>query len=159
MPNGIATNVGTMYNRGLEFSLNATPVSNKDFSWNASFNIAYNKNEVTSLAPGLPSLVASTSGLESVNITLPGYPVGTLYVTRTAGIDAATGRRIFVNAAGKNVLFQHIVPSGQFRFSYADGTVAPSVSSADAKPYLNTNPKYQGGFENTFLYKNFELTA
>ncbi len=159
LPNAIATNVGTMYNRGLEFSLNATPVSNKDFSWNASFNIAYNKNEVTSLAPGLPSLVASTSGLESVNITLPGYPVGTLYVTRTAGIDAATGRRIFINAAGKNVLFQHIVPSGQFRFSYADGTVAPSVSSADAKPYLNTNPKYQGGFENTFRYRNFELTA
>ena len=159
LPNAIATNVGTMYNKGVEFSLGASVISSKSFSWNTSFNIAYNKNEVTSLAPGLPSLVTATSGLESVNITLPGYPVGTLYVTRTAGIDPATGKRIFVNAAGKNVYFQHVAPAGQFRFSYADGTVAPSVSSADAKVYLNTNPKYSGGFDNTFRYKNFELNA
>ena len=159
LPNSIATNVGTMYNKGLELTLNATPITKKDFSWTSSFNISYNKNEVTSLAPGLPSLVTSTSGLESVSITQPGYSIGTLYVTRTAGIDAATGRRIFVNAAGKNVYFQHVAPAGQFRFSYADGTVAPSVSSADAVPYLNTNPQYQGGFENTFRYKNFELSA
>lgn len=159
LPNSIATNVGTMYNKGVEFTLNASIVAKKDFSWNASFNIAYNKNEVTSLAPGLPSLVTTTSGLESVSITLPGYSVGTLYVTRTAGIDPATGRRIFVNAAGKNVYFQHVAPAGQFRFSYADGTVAPLVNSADAAPYLNTNPKYSGGFENTFNYKNFELSG
>lgn len=159
LPNAIATNVGTMYNKGIEFQVGASVISSKSFSWNTSFNIAYNKNEVTSLAPGLPSLVTTTSGLESVNITLPGYPVGTLYVTRTAGIDPATGKRIFVNAAGKNVYFQHVAPAGQFRFSYADGTVAPSVSSADAKPYLNTNPKYSGGFDNTFRYKNFELNA
>ena len=159
LPNSIATNVGSMYNRGVEFTLNADIINKKDFSWSANFNISKNLNEVTSLAPGLPSLVASTSGLESVNITLPGYSIGTLYVTRTAGIDAATGRRIFVNAAGKNVYFQHVAPAGQSRFMYADGTVAPAVSSADASPYLNTNPKYQGGFENTFRYKQFELSA
>ena len=159
LPNAIATNVGSMYNKGVEITLNAAIVATKNFSWNSSFNIAFNKNQVTALAPSLPSLVAATSGLESVSITLPGYPIGTLYVTRTGGIDAATGRRIFINAAGKNVYFQNVAPAGQFRFSYADGTVAPTVSSADAAPYLNTNPKYQGGFENTFKYKNFELSA
>lgn len=159
LPNAIATNVGTMYNKGIELTLGASVISTKSFSWNTSFNFSYNKNEVTSLAPGLPSLVTSTSGLESVNITLPGYSVGTLYVTRTNGIDPATGRRIFVNAAGKNVLFQHVAPAGQFRFTNTDGTVASSVSSADAKPYLNTAPKYFGGFDNTFRFKNFELNA
>ncbi len=159
LPNAISTNVGTMYNRGLEFSLNTTPVQTKDFTWTSNLNIAYNKNEVTSLAPGLPSLITASSGLESVNITQPGYAVGTLYVTRTAGIDAATGRRIFVNAAGRNVYYQHIAPAGQQRFMYADGTTAPSVSSADAAPYKNTNPQYSGGWENTFRFKNFELNA
>jgi TonB-dependent starch-binding outer membrane protein SusC len=161
LPNSIATNVGTMYNEGIEFTLNANIISKKDFSWSTNFNISYNKNEVTSLAPGLPSLVTSTSGLESVNITLPGYSVGTLYVTKSAGIDATTGKRIFVNAAGRNVYFQHVAPSGQSRFSYtADGTtVAPSVSSADAAPYLNTNPKYSGGFSHNLTFKNFDLDA
>lgn len=159
LPNAIATNVGKMYNKGLEFSVSAQAINTRDFSWTSNFNIAYNKNEVTELAPTLPSLITATSGLESVNITLPGYPVGTLYVTRTGGIDAATGRRIFINAAGRQVFFQHVAPAGQARFMYADGTTAPTVSSADATPYLNTNPKYQGGWENTFRFKNFELSA
>jgi TonB-linked SusC/RagA family outer membrane protein len=159
LPNSIATNVGAMYNRGIEFTLNAEIISKKDFSWSANFNISQNDNQVTALAPGLPSLISSTSGLESVSITQPGYAIGTLFVTRTAGIDAATGRRIFVNGAGRNVLFQHIAPAGQSRFMYADGSVAPAVSSADASPFANTNPKYQGGFENTFRFRQFELNA
>jgi len=57
------------------------------------------------------------------------------------------------------VYFQHVAPAGQFRFSYADGTVAPTVSSADAVVYRNTNPKFYGGFDNTFRYKGFELNA
>jgi TonB-linked SusC/RagA family outer membrane protein len=159
LPNSISTNVGKMYNKGLEFSVSLAPIGNRDFTWASSFNIAFNKNEVTELAPTLPSLISTTSSLESVNITLPGYPIGTLYVTRTAGIDPATGRRIFINAAGKQVLFQHVAPAGQARFMYTDGTTAPSISAADASPYLNTNPKYFGGWENTFRYKNFELNV
>lgn len=74
-------------------------------------------------------------------------------------MDPATGRRIFLNKAGREVYFQHFAPTGQFRFSYADGTVAPGVSSADAIPYKNTNPKIFGGFENTFRFMNFEVSA
>ena len=159
LPNSILTNVGEMYNKGWEFEITASPISNKDFNWTSSFNISYNKNEVTKLAPGLNTIVASTSGLETPSITLPGYPVGMLNVTRTAGVDPAAGRRIFINAAGKQVLYQHVAPAGQFRYSYADGTAAPTVSSADAQVYKNTNPKFLGGWENTFRFREFELTA
>lgn len=159
LPSNIPQNIGTMFNKGFEFSLNAAIVQKKDFSWNSSFNIATNTNKVTSLAPGINSIIASTGGLENPSITLPGYPIGMLFVTQTKGVDPATGRRIFVNAQGKDVYFQHVAPAGQARFMYADGTTAPTVSSADAVVYKNTNPKVYGGWENTFRYKGFELTA
>ncbi|HEY0731924.1 MAG TPA: hypothetical protein VGD33_05870, partial [Chitinophagaceae bacterium] len=132
---------------------------NKAFSWNSSFNISYNKNEVTSLAFGLDQIITSTGGLENPSITRPGYPIGMIFVTRTNGVDPATGRRIFVNKDGRDVYFQHVAPTGQFRFSYADGTVAPTVSSADAVVYQSTVPKIYGGFDNTFRFKGFELNA
>ena len=159
LPSSIPQNIGKMYNKGIEVLLSANPISGKSFSWNTSFNISHNKNEVTSLALGLDQIVTATGGLENPSITKPGYPIGMIFVTRTAGVDPATGRRIFINKNGQQVYFQHVAPAGQFRFSFADGTVAPSVSSADAVVYKNTNPKYFGGFDNTFRYQNFELNV
>lgn len=157
LPSALPDNVGTMYNKGIEFTISATPFAKKDFSWNTSFNFTYNKNEVTSLALGLDQIISATGGLENPSITRPGYPIGMIFVTRTNGVDPATGRRIFVNKSGQDVYFQHVAPSGQFRFAFANGAIAPSVSSADAVVYKNTNPKYVGGFDNTVRFKNFEL--
>ena len=42
-------NVGSMYNKGVEFSINAEPISNKNFTWEAGFNFTYNKNRITNL--------------------------------------------------------------------------------------------------------------
>jgi hypothetical protein len=159
LPGSIPQNIGTMYNRGIELGLNFAAIQAKDFSWNTSFNISTNTNKVTALAPGLTQIISSTGGLENPSITKPGYPIGMLFVTQTKGVDPATGRRIFINSQGREVYFQHVAPAGQARFMYADGTTAPTVSSADAVVYKNTNPKVFGGFDNTFRYKGFELNA
>ena len=159
LPTEIPQNIGSMYNRGFEFSVNFSAIQKKDFSWTSSFNLATNKNEVTSLAPGLNSIIGGTGGLENPNITLPGQPISMIFVTRTKGVDPATGRRIFLNAQGREVYFQHVAPAGQTRFMYADGTSAPTISNADAVVHKNTNPKLFGGWENTFRFKGFELTA
>jgi hypothetical protein len=115
---------------------------------------------VTDLAPGLTQIIttspAGAATSESVSITKPGYPLGMIFVTRTAGVDPATGRRIFVNAAGKNVYFDF---SAAQRYRYADGTVAPAVGLQDAQIYQQTSPKFYGGFDNTFRFKGFELNA
>jgi TonB-linked SusC/RagA family outer membrane protein len=162
LPNSINTNIGTMYNKGIELTLNATPFSKKNFTWNTSFNIASNKNMVTSLAPGLPQIIttspAGAATSESVSITKPGYALGMIYVTRTAGVDPATGRRIFLNAAGTKVYFDISQPVAT-RFKYADGTTAPAVGLPDAQIYKKTSPTCFGGFDNTFRYKGFELNA
>jgi outer membrane receptor protein involved in Fe transport len=47
-------NVGEINNKGIELLLTAEPVRNSNFTWNTSFNLGYNKNEVVELAPGTP---------------------------------------------------------------------------------------------------------
>ncbi len=43
------TNVGRMENKGVEFTINATPVQTKTLTWDVSFNATYNKNKITRL--------------------------------------------------------------------------------------------------------------
>lgn len=42
-------NVGCMTNQGVEFSINATPIQTKDWTWTVGFNIAHDRNKVTKL--------------------------------------------------------------------------------------------------------------
>ncbi|MGN6292139.1 MAG: SusC/RagA family TonB-linked outer membrane protein [Chitinophagaceae bacterium] len=159
MPNSVLQNVGKMYNKGIEFTINASPIRGKDFQWNTSFNITYNKNNVVNLVDGVPFIATATS-LETPSITLPGYPVGMIYVIETRGVDPATGRRIFVNASGQELLYDHSAPTSS-RWTYRDnGQVAPAINPGlDQKVWKNSNPKYVGGFDNTFRYKGFDLNV
>ncbi|WP_460980267.1 SusC/RagA family TonB-linked outer membrane protein [Spirosoma fluminis] len=159
-------NVGKMYNKGLELSLNARIINTPNFQWSSNFNITFNKNEVTALAPGLNVIQTGTSSLETVNQTAPGYSLGQLWVVRTNGVDPATGKRIFVNSAGQNVYYQFYAPSGQFNYSttpdgktrYVSPTGGTSITqAADAVMYANVNPKQYGGWDNNFKYRNFDL--
>ncbi len=159
MPNNPLMNIGAMYNKGIELTLNASPITNKDFRWTTSFNISTNKNEVTKLAPGVP-FITNATGLETVNITMPGYSLGYIYVVPTAGVDPQTGRRIFINNAGEKLLYNHAGPTGAKYTYLKDGTTAPAIDAGkDQKPLYNAIPKIYGGFDNTFSYKNFDLNV
>jgi TonB-linked SusC/RagA family outer membrane protein len=159
--NSVLTNVGKMYNRGWEIALSGTPVQGNRFSWNTTFNISFNKNQVTALTPTVKNLVTTLGGSSDlVSISLPGYSVGMIYAIRTAGVDPATGRRIFLNGAGQKVLFEQAPAAGHYQWEYADGTKANAVTtSGDAVVYKNTNPKIYGGFINSFHYGGFDLDA
>jgi len=45
----LAANAGTLVNKGIEFSINATPIQTKHFRWDINFNVAYNENKITHL--------------------------------------------------------------------------------------------------------------
>jgi len=45
----LLTNVGNMENKGIEFTLNTTPVRNNNITWDLGFNYTYNKSEITNL--------------------------------------------------------------------------------------------------------------
>ncbi|NOT51816.1 MAG: SusC/RagA family TonB-linked outer membrane protein [Chitinophagaceae bacterium] len=170
VPSSIPTNVGTMYNKGFELGITATPFRGKDFNWSSTLNITTNKNEVTSLAPGLTEILTSTSGLETVSRSAVGYSLGYLWLVRNGGVDPQTGRRILLNAAGQQVLysFYQNVGAGIYNWINPDGTrysepgqpVGVGVTQAkDGVMFGNTIPKVYGGWDNTFRYKNFDLNV
>ncbi len=150
-------NIGSMYNTGLEFTVNADIIRSKDFRWSSNFNISFNKNKITALIPGTNSFTYSTSSLEVTNINKVGGSVGDLFIVKSAGIDPANGRRIFVNGKGQQVEYTF---TGTQHWYYLDGTNAPAITqTADASDYKNATPKEIGGFSNTFRYKNFDLNV
>ena len=168
LPSNPPQNVGSMYNKGVEVSLNANIVESKNFSWTSNFNATFNTNMVTALAPGLSVIQTSTSSLETANQTAPGYSLGYLWVVRTGGVDPTTGKRIFLNSAGTPVYYQYYAAAGQYNYSTtADGLtkyVSPTggtsiTQAADAVMYKPTQPKAYGGWNNTFRFRNFEVNA
>jgi TonB-linked SusC/RagA family outer membrane protein len=156
--NGIMLNVGSMYNRGLEFAFNTRLIERDAFNWNASLNFTTIKNRVTALAEGNADIVGSTStAAEATNITRVGYSVGSLYGAKTDGVNPETGQRIFINRNGERVQYSHAVATGQSRWTYLDGSPAPAISGSDYYLLGNALPTWYGGFDNTFQYKNFDL--
>jgi TonB-linked SusC/RagA family outer membrane protein len=167
LPTSVPANVGSMYNKGVELTITGVPFRTKDFSWTSTLNFSNNKNEVTSLAPGLTEVLTATSGLETVSRTAVGYPVGYLWVVRNGGVDPATGRRILINAANVPILYQFYAPTGQFqwtnpdgtRYNNTDGSPRTVTQAADGVMFANPIPKQLGGWDNTFRWKDLELNV
>ncbi|TCC87032.1 SusC/RagA family TonB-linked outer membrane protein [Pedobacter frigiditerrae] len=158
LPNSPQTNIGSMYNKGYEFTANAQAITTKNFSWSSSFNFTYNKNVIESLTPTITQFTSTTSGLETANISRVGTSLGMIYVVTTAGVDPATGRRIYVSGStGRKMLYDHASPVAS-RWKYEDGSIAPGITSQDQQIYGNSQPKFYGGFNNNFKYKNIDLS-
>ena len=155
----IPANVGSMYNTGGEISITSYNISKPNFSWTTTFNFSTLKNRVTALAPGVDEILGYTGGLEITNKTVVGKPVGGIFVVETRGVDPETGRRIFVNSAGKEVEFYY-ENSGSARWKYKDGSGdAPAISqSSDGKIMGSGIPKIFGGLDNTLTYHSFDFS-
>jgi TonB-linked SusC/RagA family outer membrane protein len=164
LPTSVPSNVGKMYNKGVEIAVNLVPVQKKNFTWTTNFTYTNIGNQVTELAPGLAEVLTATSGLETVNRTAVGHSVGSLWLVRSAGVDPATGSRVLLNSIGNRVLYRFAPAAGQFNWSNPDGTrynkpdgSANTINqTADAYMY-NAIPKFYGGLNNNFRYKNFDL--
>ena len=159
--NSILANVGKMSNKGFEFTINSKNIESDNFSWNTSFTLSTLKNEVLELGNNNADLFGVTQ-LETANITRVGYPVGSFYTVQTAGVDPATGERIFVNRFGQKLRFSFQRATAA-RYQYLDGpnagTNAPAIDAAlDAQISGQSIPKWFGGLDNNFRYKAFDLT-
>ncbi len=157
-------NIGAMYNKGFEFSINADIIRSGSFRWTANFNISFNTNKITALIPGTNSFTYSTSGSETASINTVGKPVGDLWIIKTAGVDPNNGRRIFVNGQGKNVEYTFLGTTHWYNMDgtpYLNAAGQPGTinQTADSRDYGNTSPKELGGLTNTFHYKNFDLNV
>ncbi|HHH54341.1 MAG TPA: SusC/RagA family TonB-linked outer membrane protein, partial [Bacteroidetes bacterium] len=87
LTNFITTNVGSMESKGVELSINMTPVNTDNIQWDFSYNLSYNKSEITKLTAtqdstykgvftgGIAGGVGSTIQIHSV-----GYAPASFYV-------------------------------------------------------------------------------
>ncbi|MFD2870831.1 SusC/RagA family TonB-linked outer membrane protein [Mucilaginibacter ximonensis] len=149
--NSINTNVGSMYNRGFEFDLQAHVIDKGAFRWTAGLNFSTLKNRVTALVNNTDIW---TNSLETSNITRVGYSVGSVYVVKTTGVNPANGLRTYINRNGATVQYNPVTAT----WSYLDGSKAPAMDAyGDGVVMGPTLPTYYGGFNNTFRYGNFDL--
>jgi len=159
-PNTVLSNVGKMYNKGIEIGLNGEVIRGKVFNWQAGLNVSFNKNEITALTATVKQLLISSIGgaADQFSISQVGHPVGMIFAIRTAGVDVQTGRRIFLDQSGRKVLYTQVAAAGRYNWEYTDGTQAAAITAAnDGVPYKRTNPKLYGGFTTRLRYKQFDL--
>jgi TonB-linked SusC/RagA family outer membrane protein len=128
-------NVGAMYNRGIDLSLNVDLVRNHDIRWSVNGNINYNENKVTELYYG-----ANEINSNGVGVVKPGYSIYTYKLVKYAGVNPQTGAAQFYD---KN------------------GAITETYSSSDevVLPGKSPNPKFYGGFGTDVSYKGITLSA
>ena len=159
--NALRTNAGQIENKGVELNISSDIVRTRDFSWNTGFNISTNANKVLKLADGVEEIIrGDASALEITNITVVGKSLGQLYVAQTRGIDPATGRRIYVTAAGEEILMYFENGAYHYRNNPSERYAAAGagISVDDYAISGNTLPTYYGGWNNSFKYKGFDAT-
>ena len=148
----LTANVGKMNNRGVELTLNATPIQGRDFTWNSSFNFSHNRNKIVKLSndkfnagiidrynPSLPG--ASTENIQRI---IEGEPIGTFYMWEWAGYTEG----------GVSQFYVHDEETGE-----RTGETTTTPSTKDRTIVGNAQPWLTMGWNNTFTYKNWDLTA
>jgi iron complex outermembrane receptor protein len=82
----ILTNVGSLENSGVEFTIDVTPYDTKDFTWNIGGNVTYNHNEITNLTKveDTSSIGILTGGISggvgnTIQIQAVGYSINSFY--------------------------------------------------------------------------------
>lgn len=151
IPNAyVTTNIGSMYNQGLEFTVNSTILSLKDFTWTSSLNFTWVKNRITGLVTNADIPDPNFNG----GVASIGRPLGEYKLIRWGGVDPETGRAIFLAADGTKRYYNAV----EKEWTVDGGKDTTALTGADAV-YTGKSgiPKFYGGWDNTFSYKNFDL--
>jgi len=148
-------NIGKVENKGLELSVNARIIDQKDFGWNFGGNISYDGNKVTKLYGDVDKILNGTE--REGNIFL-NEPLHTIYTYRAGGIANESNRSEW---EGKDYN-GHTVEVGDLfvkDISGPDGKPDGIINEYDRDIVGKTDPKVYGGFNTDFRYKNFTLNA
>jgi TonB-linked SusC/RagA family outer membrane protein len=132
----VLQNVGSLRNRGIEFSFNSANISTDTFSWNTGFNISFNRNEVVDILGQQRLLAPIAGGRGEASILKEGEPLGSLFGYIFGGVDPATGNAFYIDRNGEST----------FNPTEEDRTIIG-----------DPNPDFFFGFTNTFTYKNLDL--
>lgn len=136
-------NIGELENKGIEYQLDGYIIRNRDFYWKLGTMGYINRNKVTKLSSALEELNKKNQENAGRYIAplaqyAEGESVTSLKLVRSAGIDPATGKEIYIK---KN---------GELTFTY---------DPADKVLIGDTEPAFTGSVNTSLYYKGFTLYA
>jgi TonB-linked SusC/RagA family outer membrane protein len=141
----ITSNIGATQNKGFEFSLNGTIISNKNVTWEAGVNLYTNKNQLVSLASGQTR--------DEGNWWFVGHNINAIFDYEKVGLWQTTDQYLSVLEPGGNAGMIKVKYTGDFQ---ANGTPTRAIGAAD-RQIMDVDPKFQGGFNTRVSYKGFDL--
>ncbi|MEQ7801490.1 TonB-dependent receptor [Pedobacter sp. ASV1-7] len=162
----IYKNIGSINNRGLEFSLSTDNIKTKNFVWSTDFNISFNKNKITSLTDESNRLLTPigwSANFNTVNLYIAevGSSSAMFYGLVWDGVYKTED---FDLIGGTYSLKLDIPTNGLSRNNIQPGDVKYQDINNDGIININDNviigrglPIHSGGFNNNFQYKNFGL--
>ena len=162
-------NIGRIDNKGLELQITSYNINKKSFSWRTDFNISFNRNEVKDLG-GADYIPVTTPGGWQVNTgrVIVGEQIGTMYGYVFDGIyqidDFTWDDTDNPDHEDRNYILKDGLPvySGTAypgRMKYKDINGDGFINDEDRKVIGNSNPKHFGGLNNSFKYRNWDLTV
>ena len=125
-------NTGSMRNYGVEFQFDADLIASNDCLWNVGFNVAKNRTEILDLG-GEDVIQAASYVHYKVGNTLYSY-----YLSDYYGVNPSNGEALWVTE---------------------DGTLSNDYNKARKYYAGSPEPKLLGGFNTTFAYKGFSVSA
>ena len=149
-------NIGETKNIGVDITLNTINIKTRDFMWETGINVAWQKDEIVSLANGKEDDIANTWFI--------GYPVGyslnntaypgVIYNYASAGLwqeeDRAEMEKFNANGHAFQVgMARPVDQNNDYRIDPNDDRVIIG----------HTRPRWTGGLTNTFTYKGVELSV
>lgn len=143
LTNFILTNIGSMENKGVEFSIFTRPVITEDLTWQLGFNATYNESTITKLTA----------------VDDPSY-LGVL----TGGISGGVGNTIQVHSVGyapnSFFVFQQVFdPDGNpIEGLYVDRNGDGQITDEDRYRYEQPNAQYFFGITSNISYKNWDFS-
>ena len=154
-------NIGSIRNRGFEFTLETVNIKTRQFQWSTSFNIAFNRNRILGLVDNQNTLQSSVTWETHFNSQFPyisqvGKPTGMMYgfiyegTYKPEDFDANGNLKSGIPAYKGNKM-----QPGDLKYRDLNGD--GKIDDYDRTIIGCGQPLHTGGFNNTFNWKNFDL--
>ncbi|MDR0962355.1 MAG: TonB-dependent receptor [Mediterranea sp.] len=136
-------NIGSLENYGVEFSINAKPIVTNDFTWDLSYNVAWNHNEITKLTGGDDS---------------------SYYVEAGESISRGNNTKVQAQKVGSSInsfyVYQQVYDTNgsPIENMFVDRNGDGIINASDKYIYKKPGADVTMGLTSKFLYKQWDLS-
>ncbi len=138
----VKSNLGSQTSNGIEFSVWGKIIKTKDWEWNLSVNGLHSKTTINDISEALKRKNEENGQNQTSVAPLIQFREGesptAIYAVRSAGVDPASGKEIFIRK------------DGEYTYTY---------DANDQVAVGDRNPNWQGSISSLLKYKQFSLSA